>query len=44
MSELEVTGTTLKGWDPQDPNKWSSSIAWRTLAITLDSSGGCNTV
>ena len=30
MSELEVTGTTLKGWDPQDPNKWSSSIAWRT--------------
>ena len=26
MSELEVTGTTLKGWDPQDPNKWSSSI------------------
>ena len=34
MSELEVTGTTLKGWDPQDPNKWSSSIAWRTLAIT----------
>ncbi|WIK64345.1 nitrate/nitrite transporter [Gleimia hominis] len=24
----------LKGWDPNDPNKWNASIAWRTLVIS----------
>ncbi|RRD30326.1 MFS transporter [Actinomyces bowdenii] len=34
MSPLTTTGTTLSGWDPEDPEHWSASIAWRTLAIT----------
>ena len=34
MPTLDTTGRTLVGWNPEEPESWSSSIAWRTLAIT----------
>ena len=34
MSQLDTTGKVLTGWNPEDPQNWSSTIAWRTLAIT----------
>ena len=34
MSQFDATGKVLTGWNPEDPGSWSSSIAWRTLAIT----------
>ncbi|ARD42188.1 MFS transporter [Actinomyces gaoshouyii] len=34
MPTLDTTGRTLTGWNPEEPENWSSSIAWRTLAIT----------
>lgn len=34
MSQLDTTGRILTGWNPEDPQSWSSVIAWRTLAIT----------
>lgn len=34
MSQLDTSGKTLVGWDPEDPQSWSLTIAWTTLAIT----------
>jgi len=29
-----ASGRVLQDWDPEDPQRWSSAIAWRTLVIT----------
>ena len=29
-----ASGRVLQDWDPEDPQRWSSAIAWRTLIIT----------
>ncbi|CAM2901981.1 MFS transporter [Actinomyces slackii] len=34
MSTLNTSGRVLTGWNPEEPENWSASIAWRTLAIT----------
>lgn len=34
MTQLDTTGKVLTGWNPEEPQNWSSTIAWRTLAIT----------
>lgn len=34
MSTPTASSKVLTGWNPEDPAHWSSSIAWRTLAIT----------
>lgn len=34
MSQLDTSGRVLAGWNPEEPDGWSASIAWRTLAIT----------
>lgn len=34
MTALDTSGTTLKGWDPEVPERWSASIARRTLIIS----------
>ena len=31
MSTPTTTGKVLTGWNPEDPEHWSSSIAWRTV-------------
>ena len=31
---LDTSGKVLKGWNPEDPEHWDSTIAWRTLAIS----------
>lgn len=33
-SETTGNGRVLTGWDPENPEKWDSSIAWRTLIIS----------
>lgn len=33
-SSPQWTGRVLDGWNPEEESAWSSSIAWRTLAIT----------
>ena len=32
-SSPQWTGRVLDGWNPEEESAWSSSIAWRTLAI-----------
>ena len=35
MSSVEVgKGGWLESWDPEDPKKWDSKLAWNTLTIT----------
>ena len=34
MTTLDTSGRILVGWNPEKPETWSASIAWRTLAIT----------
>lgn len=34
MSNIDTSQRVLQGWDPEDPEKWDSGIAWRTLWIT----------
>ncbi len=35
MSEkLQTKGDWLQSWDPEDPHKWDSKLAWNTLTIT----------
>ena len=29
-----ASGRVLQDWDPEDPQRWSPAIAWRTLVIT----------
>lgn len=31
---LDTSGKVLQGWNPEEPERWSSRIAWTTLAIT----------
>src|SRR5690625_7499886 len=33
-TELESRGDWLVTWDPEDPKKWDSKLAWNTLTIT----------
>ncbi|MBB1515050.1 NarK/NasA family nitrate transporter [Tessaracoccus sp. MC1679] len=32
--KLETKGDWLQAWDPEDPEKWDSRLAWNTLTIT----------
>lgn len=34
MSTIDTSQRVLHGWDPEDPEKWDSGIAWRTLWIS----------
>ncbi|MDK8305970.1 MFS transporter [Corynebacterium imitans] len=34
MTTLNTSARVLHGWDPEDPEKWDSGIAWRTLWIS----------
>lgn len=34
MTTLDTSQRVLHGWDPEDPDKWDSNIAWRTLWIS----------
>ncbi|MDO5721768.1 MAG: nitrate/nitrite transporter [Actinomycetaceae bacterium] len=31
---LDTSTNPIQGWDPEDPEKWDSKIAWKTLWIT----------
>ncbi|MDO5049794.1 MAG: nitrate/nitrite transporter [Actinomycetaceae bacterium] len=31
---LDTSGKVLKNWNPEDPNQWSSKIAWTTLVVS----------
>lgn len=31
---LDTSGRVLRGWDPEEAERWSSKLAWSTLAIT----------
>lgn len=33
-TKLEVDGDWIKSWDPEDPEKWDSRLAWNTLTVT----------
>jgi len=33
-TKLETKGDWLLSWDPEDPQKWDSKLAWNTLAVT----------
>ena len=33
-SGLDTSGRVLTGWNPEEPENWSSKIAWTTLTIT----------
>ncbi len=33
-TKLETDGDWLKSWDPEDPEKWDSKLAWNTLTVT----------
>ncbi|AQX16465.1 MULTISPECIES: MFS transporter [Tessaracoccus] len=33
-TKLETKGDWLQSWDPEDPQKWDSKLAWNTLAVT----------
>ena len=33
-TKLEVEGDWIKSWDPEDPEKWDSRLAWNTLTVT----------
>ena len=32
--ELDTSGRVLIGWDPEDPARWDSRIAWKTLIVS----------
>ena len=32
--ELDTSGRTITGWNPEDKDHWDSRIAWRTLSIS----------
>ena len=32
---LDTQARILTGWDPEDPDRWDSRIAWRTLWISV---------
>lgn len=34
MTSLNTEGRVLQGWDPEDPARWDSRVAWRTLIIS----------
>ncbi|MDR7329096.1 nitrate/nitrite transporter [Corynebacterium guangdongense] len=34
MTQLDTSPRVLYGWDPEDPEKWDSKIAWKTLWIS----------
>lgn len=34
MTTLDTSQRVLHGWDPEDPEKWDSKIAWKTLWIS----------
>lgn len=34
MTTLDTSQRYLRGWDPEDPDKWDSKIAWTTLTIS----------
>ena len=34
MTTLDTSQRVLHGWDPEDPEKWDSGIAWKTLWIS----------
>ncbi|WIM68620.1 MFS transporter [Corynebacterium breve] len=34
MTQLDTSQRVLHGWDPEDPDKWDSGIAWKTLWIS----------
>ena len=31
---LDTSGRVIQGWDPEQPEHWNSSIAWKTLIIS----------
>ncbi|MHA6512541.1 MFS transporter [Tessaracoccus sp. Z1128] len=33
-TKFETKGDWLQAWDPEDPEKWDSRLAWNTLTIT----------
>ena len=33
-TKLETKGDWLQSWDPEDPQKWDSKLAWNTLTVT----------
>ncbi|HLS02028.1 MAG TPA: MFS transporter, partial [Beutenbergiaceae bacterium] len=33
-TKFETEGDWLKTWDPEDPDKWDSKLAWHTLTVT----------
>ncbi len=33
-TKFETKGDWLQSWDPEDPQKWDSRLAWNTLTIT----------
>ena len=34
MSSIPVKGDWLQEWDPEDPKKWDTKLAWTTLTVT----------
>lgn len=32
--ELDTSGRVIAGWNPEDPDHWSSAVAWKTLGVT----------
>ena len=34
MTALDTSGSTIQGWNPEDPDHWDSKIAWKTLWIS----------
>lgn len=34
VAKLDASGRVLKNWNPENPDQWSSKIAWTTLVIS----------
>lgn len=34
MTKIDTSQRVLHGWDPEDPERWDSGIAWKTLWIS----------
>lgn len=34
IKQLDASGRVLKNWNPENPDQWSSKIAWTTLVIS----------
>lgn len=34
LPELDTSGRVIVGWDPEDPQRWDSKVAWKTLIVS----------